>query len=137
MDHGMGKRGKQMQTEILSILRDSKSPHSAYTLLDRLQETHPKIAPPTVYRALAALGERGQIHRLESLNAYVACQSEAHHQTSVLSICEDCGVVEETFEPDIFSRLSAALRKSGFSAQRHIIEVNGICASCGPAQAAV
>jgi len=106
-------------------------------LLDRLQETYPKIAPPTVYRALAALGERGQIHRLESLNAYVACQSEAHHQTSVLSICEDCGVVEETFEPDIFSLLSAALRKSGFSAQRHIIEVNGICASCGPAQAAV
>ena len=133
----MGKRGKQMQTEILSILRYSKSPHSAYTLLDRLQETYPKIAPPTVYRALSALGERGQIHRLDSLNAYVACQSEAHHQTSVLSICEDCGVVEETFEPDIFSRLSAALRKSGFSAQRHIIEVNGICASCGPAQAAV
>ena len=133
----MGKRGKQMQTEILSILRDSRSPHSAYTLLDRLQETYPKIAPPTVYRALAALGERGQIHRLESLNAYVACQSEAYNQTSVLSICEDCGVVEETFEPDIFSRLSAALRKSGFSAQRHIIEVNGICASCGPAQAAV
>ena len=133
----MGKRGKQMQTEILSILRDSKNPHSAYTLLDRLQETYPKIAPPTVYRALATLVERGQIHRLESLNAYVACQSEAHHQTSVLSICDDCGVVEETFEPDIVSRLSAALRKSGFSAQRHIIEVNGICASCGPAQAAV
>ena len=133
----MGKRGEEMQTAVLAILRDSKSPHSAYTLLDRLQETYPKIAPPTVYRALAALVERGQIHRLESLNAYVACQSEAHHQTSVLSICEDCGVVEENFEPDIFSRLSATLRKSGFSAQRHIIEVNGICASCGPAQAAV
>jgi Fur family zinc uptake transcriptional regulator len=126
-----------MQTAVLAILRDSKSPHSAYTLLDRLQETYPKIAPPTVYRALAALVERGQIHRLESLNAYVACQSEAHHQASVLSICEDCGVVAENFEPDIFSRLSAALRKSGFSAQRHIIEVNGICASCGPAQAAI
>ncbi len=133
----MGKRGKQMQTEILSILRDCKSPHSAYDLLEGLKDIYPKIAPPTVYRALAALVERGQIHRLESLNAYVACQSEANHQTSVLSICEDCGVVEETFEPDIFSRLSAALRKSGFSAQRHIIEVNGICASCGPAQAAV
>ena len=133
----MGKRGEEMQTAVLAILRDSKSPHSAYTLLDRLQETYPKIAPPTVYRALATLVERGQIHRLESLNAYVACQSEAHHQASVLSICEDCGIVEQTFEPDIFSRLSAALRKSGFSAQRHIIEVNGICASCGPSQAAV
>lgn len=126
-----------MQTAVLAILRDSKSPHSAYTLLDRLQETYPKIAPPTVYRALATLVERGQIHRLESLNAYIACQSEAHHQASVLSICEDCGAVEENFEPDIVSRLSAALRKSGFSAQRHIIEVNGICESCRPAQATV
>ena len=131
----MGKRGEEMQTAVLAILRDSKSPHSAYTLLDRLQETYPKIAPPTVYRALAALVERGQIHRLESLNAYVACQSEAHHQASVLSICEDCGIVEETFEPDIFSHLSWALEKTGFSAQRHMIELNGICASCGPSQA--
>ena len=133
----MGKRGKQMQTEILSILRDCKSPHSAYDLLEGLKDIYPKIAPPTVYRALAALVERGQIHRLESLNAYIACQSEAHHQASVLSICEDCGAVEENFEPDIVSRLSAALRKSGFSAQRHIIEVNGICESCRPAQATV
>ncbi len=133
----MGKRGKQMQTEILSILRDCKSPHSAYDLLESLKDIYPKIAPPTVYRALAALVERGQIHRLESLNAYIACQSEAHHQASVLSICEDCGAVEENFEPDIVSRLSAALRKSGFSAQRHIIEVNGICESCRPAQATV
>ena len=95
----MGKRGKQMQTEILSILRDCKSPHSAYDLLESLKDIYPKIAPPTVYRALAALVERGQIHRLESLNAYIACQSEAHHQASVLSICEDCGAVEENFEP--------------------------------------
>ena len=133
----MGKRGEEIQTAVLAILRTSDCPHSAYDLLESLKDIYPKIAPPTVYRALATLGERGQIHRLESLNAYVACQSEAHHQASVLSICEDCGIVEETFEPDIFSRLSAALRKSGFSAQRHIIEVNGICASCGPAQAAI
>ena len=133
----MGKRGKEIQTAVLAILRTSDCPHSAYDLLESLKDIYPKIAPPTVYRALATLGERGQIHRLESLNAYVACQSEAHHQASVLSICEDCGAVAENFEPDIFSRLSAALRKSGFSAQRHIIEVNGICASCGPAQAAI
>ena len=133
----MGKRGEEIQTAVLAILRTSDCPHSAYDLLESLKDIYPKIAPPTVYRALATLGERGQIHRLESLNAYVACQSEAHHQASVLSICEDCGAVAENFEPDIFSRLSAALRKSGFSAQRHIIEVNGICASCGPAQAAI
>lgn len=131
----MGKRGEEMQTAVLAILRASDCPHSAYELLENLKDTYPKIAPPTVYRALAALEERGQIHRLESLNAYVACQIEAHHQASVLSICEGCGIVDENFEPDIISHLSAALQKSGFSAQRHIIEVNGICANCEPSQA--
>ena len=95
----MGKRGEEMQTAVLAILRASDCPHSAYDLLESLKDIYPKIAPPTVYRALAALVERGQIHRLESLNAYIACQSEAHHQASVLSICEDCGAVEENFEP--------------------------------------
>ena len=92
----MGKRGKEMQTAVLTILRASDRPYSAYELLESLKDIYPKIAPPTVYRALATLGERGRIHRLESLNAYVACQSEAHHQASVLSICEDCGTRSAT-----------------------------------------
>ena len=131
----MGKRGKEMQTAVLAILRASDRPYSAYELLESLKDIYPKIAPPTVYRALTALTQRGQIRRLESLNAFISCQSQEHQQKSVISICGDCGLVAENFEPDIFSHLSWALEKTGFSAQRHMIEVNGICASCGPSQA--
>ena len=133
----MGKRGEKMQAEVLSIMRGAKSSHSAYDLLDELREKYPKIAPPTVYRALAALIESGQVHRLESLNAYVACQREDHHQPSIFSICNDCGVVEENFEPELFSKLSSALKNSGFSVQRHVVEVNGTCASCKPGEASL
>ena len=62
-------------------MRGAKSSHSAYDLLDELRGKYPKIAPPTVYRALAALIESGQVHRLESLNAYVACQREDSSST--------------------------------------------------------
>lgn len=72
----MGKRGKEMQTAVLTILRASDRPYSAYELLESLKDIYPKIAPPTVYRALAALTQRGQIRRLESLNAFISCQSQ-------------------------------------------------------------
>ena len=83
----MGKRGKEMQTAVLAILRASDRPCSAYELLKSLKDIYPKIAPPTVYRALAALTQRGQIRRLESLNAFISCQSQKHQQKSVISIC--------------------------------------------------
>ena len=133
----MGKRGKNMQAELLSIMRGKKNAHSAYNLLEELKGRHPKIAPTTVYRALAALTERGAIHRLESINAYIACQCEDHHQPSIFSICVDCGVVEENFEPDVFSELSSVLKNTGFSAQHHVVEVNGTCAGCKTVEATI
>ena len=131
----MGKRGEKIQAEVLAIMRKGKSAHAAYDLLENLREKYPKIAPTTIYRALTALTERGQVHRLDSLNAYIACQYDNHHQPSIFSICNDCGVIEENFEPRVFSKLTSTLRNAGFSVQRHIIEVTGTCASCEPGQA--
>ena len=131
----MGKRGKNMQAEVLSIMHGEKTAHSAYDLLYELRGKYPRIAPTTVYWALTALNERGKIHRLESLNAYIACQTEDHQQQAIFSICNDCGVIEENFEPDVFSKLFSALKSNGFLVQRHVVEVNGKCAGCKPAEA--
>lgn len=107
---------------------------SAYTLPACLQQEHPKIAPPTIYRALAALLADGKVHRLESLNAYVACKCDRHAQASILSICDDCGTVEESVAPDLLDELSSVAGKSGFVPARHVIEIHGLCASCGAGQ---
>ena len=37
---------------VFDIIRAANSPLSAYDILDRLKPTRPRIAPPTVYRAL-------------------------------------------------------------------------------------
>ena len=57
--------------EILRVLRSAKSPMSAYAILDAVRNTR-ITAPTTVYRALSRLIADGAVHRLESLNAYVA-----------------------------------------------------------------
>jgi Fur family zinc uptake transcriptional regulator len=123
-------RGEKLQEEILTIMHDGALPLSAYKILEALKVAYPKIAPPTVYRALAALTKRDAVHRLETLNAYIPCQCGEDHQQSILSVCNDCGTVDESVEPDVFSELNASLTKVGFSAQRHIIEVHGTCADC-------
>ena len=119
-----------MQAEVLEVLRQHGGPLSAYQLLDMLRAHHPKIAPPTVYRALATLIERGQIHRLESLNAYMACQCDGHDHGAVLSICDDCGAVGESIAPKIVADLSTLIGATGFAAARHVIEIHGRCADC-------
>lgn len=126
----MSKRGENLQAEMVAILQSRGVPLSAYDLLAALKASHPKIAPPTVYRALSALEQRGQVHRLESLSAYIACQHEEHDHDSILSICDDCGSVEENIGFDVLSKLTSALKATGFTAQRHIIEVHGLCSNC-------
>ena len=130
----MSKPGEKTQAEVLSILRRHRRPLSAYDVLGELRQSNPKIAPPTIYRALAALTEHGRAHRLESLNAFIACRCERHHHSSIMSICVDCGTVEESFAPDVLRELSNIAGKSGFAPMRHVIEVHGLCASCGGAQ---
>jgi len=130
----MSKRGEKMQADVLAVLRRHGGPLSAYEVLGELRESHPRIAPPTIYRALAALTERGRVHRLESMNAFIACQCGHHAQASILSICDDCGTVEESVAPDMLDALSSVAGRSGFRPARHVIEIHGICASCGDGQ---
>ena len=52
------------QSEILSCLRKAKEPMSAYAILDRVR-TSGISHPPTVYRALNDLMQKGMVHRLE------------------------------------------------------------------------
>ncbi len=126
----MSKRGAKMQEAVLGVLRQHGGPLSAYGVLGELRQTNPKLAPPTVYRALAALTESGCVHRLESLNAFVACKSDRPHHASILSICEHCGLVEECLAPELLKSLADIIGRSGFAPARHVIEVHGLCASC-------
>ncbi|MEM6945753.1 MAG: Fur family transcriptional regulator [Pseudomonadota bacterium] len=126
----MGERGKKWQADVLSVLRQRGGPLTAYEVLGELRHSHPNISPPTIYRALSALRERGEILRLESLNAFIACQHRGTQHGAILSICDECGVVEESVAPDVLAELSKVAGRSGFSALRHVVELHGQCAAC-------
>ncbi|MCB1460156.1 MAG: transcriptional repressor, partial [Nitratireductor sp.] len=73
-DHGdSGSDGlTRNQLLVLNALVAAGGPLSAYGILDQLREEGFR-APLQVYRALEKLVDQGKVHRLESLNAFVAC----------------------------------------------------------------
>lgn len=118
------------QAEILDVLRSKEKPMTAYQVLEELQAVEPDIAPPTVYRALAALTDQGRAHRLESMKAFVPCRCEHTESLPVLTICEDCGTVEESDGTPLIPALRSLIEESAFRAKRHIIEIHGHCREC-------
>ena len=75
--------------QVYRVLRSARCLMTAYQILDAVR---PKgiSAPPTVYRALNWLMREGLAHRLESMNAYVACADTRHrHETAIFAICHD------------------------------------------------
>lgn len=123
------------QSLVFDVLTHSDAPLSAYTILDRLRD-HGFRAPLQVYRALDKLLEFGVVHRLESLNAFVACThtgSECcrhHHGTVSFAICNSCGHVTEFHDHSIDHRLEEWSRGQGFRMEKTTIEIRGLCQSC-------
>jgi Fur family zinc uptake transcriptional regulator len=116
---------------VLDALTGATGPLSAYGILDRVRGDGIK-APLQIYRALDKLVELGLAHRLESLNAFVACaHAEDHHRgVAAFAICEGCGRVDEFADAVVEQRLDAWSRASGFRAERTTIEIRGHCRDC-------
>ncbi|HEV7418070.1 Fur family transcriptional regulator [Tianweitania sediminis] len=126
------------QQLVLSALQNSAAPLSAYSLLDHLRDDGFR-APLQVYRALEKLIAFGLVHRLESLNSFVACShrhdhgpgSHPHgHGVIAFAICERCGRVEEFTDEAVEERLTGWAGSNGFKLEKTIIEMRGTCAAC-------
>lgn len=126
----MRKQAATRQTEILDVLKSSETPMTAYQVLETLHGEEPDIAPPTVYRALAALTDQGRAHRLESIKAFVPCRCDHDKSLPVLAICEDCGLVDEHDGGALLPLLASMVARSKFRPERHIIEIRGRCGNC-------
>lgn len=122
------------QTLVFGALSEADGPLSAYTILDRLRDQGFR-APLQVYRALDKLVEFGLVHRLESLNAFVACRHPEcdSHETTAFTICDRCNQVQEITDPSLAKRLKQLADASGFALQKSTVELRGTCRSCAVA----
>jgi Fur family zinc uptake transcriptional regulator len=119
------------QSLVLGKLTHADGPLSAYGILDQLRDEGLR-APLQIYRALDKLVDLGLAHRLESLNAFVACAHSHDHKSGLtaFAICEDCGRVDEFADPVVQERLMGWGHKQGFKTQQTTIEIRGRCKGC-------
>jgi Fur family transcriptional regulator, zinc uptake regulator len=124
------RRPSTEQDRLISdALREAGRPVSAYEIIDSLRD-RATLAPQTVYRALDRLIASGAAHRLESLNAFVACSHTVHKGSAMFAICDRCGGVDEFDEPKALDALADWARHASFTLRQMTLELRGTCARC-------
>ena len=126
-----GARLTEQRRHILEQILRTQGVSKAYDLIHALSSDDRSIKPPTVYRGLAFLLEQGLIHRIESLNGFVACSHPGVRHESALMICDGCGNVTEFHTPDAaIEALQAEADARGFAVDTRMVELHGRCKQC-------
>jgi Fur family transcriptional regulator, zinc uptake regulator len=134
-----GLRLTPVRARVLGLIAQAPKPLKAYDLLDLVREGNRAdedaspgaAAPPTIYRALDFLLANGFIHKLESVNAFVACHHPDTDQHSVpFLICNRCHAAVELEDRKVVALLDERARALGFEPQAQTLEVHGLCARC-------
>ena len=124
-----GQKLTRIRRKVLHLLLDSEEPAKAYDLLARL-DGEGAAKPPTIYRALDFLQEMGLAHKIESLNAYVACGHAKHAHSAVFIICDTCGAAEELHAVATSDAMHDDAKAAGFTVRSAVIEARGVCRKC-------
>ena len=123
------------QKIIFDLIDQSSEPLKAYAILFNVQKKGIK-APLQVYRALDKLVEIGKIHKIESRNAFIACQNSSCQvsKATAFSICESCEKVTEVSNSNLSKYLSKYLSnikdKEGMKYHKYNLEFFGLCKKC-------
>lgn len=119
-----------VRRKVLEILLQEHRSLGAYAILDRLREDGFGSQPPVAYRALDFLVEHGFAHRIERLNAFIACAHPGAAHSPAFMICRRCDAVAEAPAAPASGALGAAARAAGFRIERAVVEAEGVCPAC-------
>mgnify|MGYP003841749745 CR=1 FL=1 len=100
----------------------------------RMDETYIKVKGKWayLYRALDKLVELGKVHKIESRNAFIACQNSSCQisKATAFSICESCENVSEISNSKLSKYLSNFTDDSGMKYNKYNLEFFGLCKKC-------
>jgi Fur family zinc uptake transcriptional regulator len=118
------------RARVLEILLMQHRAMGAYEILDILREDGIGSQPPVVYRALDFLTQHGFVHKIERLNAFIACANPGEDHDPAFLICRSCDSVAEAHADLTEGRLGDAAKAAGFEIERKVVEAEGLCPNC-------
>ena len=98
--------------------------------LEILLREHRAWGAYELYRALDFLVENGFVHKIERLNAFIACAHPAASHSPAFLICRKCDAVAEAHSAPARGTLGEAAKATGFKIERTVVEALGVCQSC-------
>ncbi|RBY94730.1 transcriptional repressor [Blastococcus sp. TBT05-19] len=131
---GGPRRQSRQRNAVLALLDELDGFRSAQDLHALLRERGDSVGLATVYRALQALVDDGQLDVLRSTDgeaAYRRCSSSHHHHL----VCRSCGRTVEVADPPVERWAARIAAEHGFVDVQHDVEVFGTCAACAAARA--
>jgi Fur family ferric uptake transcriptional regulator len=115
---------------VLTILSGAEAFVSAQELHARLRAAGGTAGLSSVYRALRALEQAGEVDARtadDGETRYRRCQTAAHHHHLV---CTHCGTTVELSAPAVESWARRTALQHGFQLDAHTVELAGRCAGC-------
>ena len=141
IDHSVGaveaicaERGLRLtapRRRVLEILLEEHRALGAYEVLARIAAEGFAAHPPIAYRALDFLVAHGFAHRIERLNAFVACPCPGRRHRPAFMVCRGCRAVAEADAAE--SELAPSADAVGFRIERTVVEAEGLCPACAGA----
>ncbi|GAA4223029.1 transcriptional repressor [Sagittula sp. NFXS13] len=125
-----------VRRRVLEILLEGHRAMGAYEVLDHLRAEGLGSQPPVAYRALDFLAANGLVHRIERLNAFIACSTPDVDHAPTFLICRECSTIAETPAPRAGRVVRNAAQEVGFHVEKVVIEAEGLCPACHESEAA-
>ena len=125
-----GLRFTPVRRKTLEILLQEHRALGAYDVLDRLRQEGFGSQPPVAYRALDFLVENEFAHKIEKLNAFIACANSGAPHSPAFMICRVCDSVAETQSMPARGALGDAAKAAGFVIEKTVVEAEGVCPTC-------
>jgi len=130
------QRSTRQRAAIVELLKDVEEFRSAQQLHELLAAKGSNVGLATVYRAMQALTESGDVDVLRTGDGealYRRCDKRAHHHHLV---CRSCGTTVEIDGPSVEAWATKVGAAHGFADIEHTIELFGTCAACRARSAA-
>lgn len=119
-----------VRRRVLEILLEEHRALGAYDILDKLRKEGLGSQPPVAYRALDFLVSNGFAHKIENLNAFIACNRPGDEHAPAFLICLKCDSVAETHTELTKGQIGRVAKDASFQIDRIVVEVEGVCPQC-------
>ena len=123
------RRPTRQRAAIASALAGATEFRSAQEIHADLAAAGTRVGLATVYRNLQAMAGDGEVDLIRTLDGeavYRSCSTSHHHHV----VCRSCGLAVEVTGDAVERWAEAVAAAHGFTAVRHTVEMDGVCAAC-------